>query len=69
MVLGEDSTKGDKESRGKGRTEREQRWGTKEAEILRDVGQSRRLEGESLKRGNRLQVAAKGRRGVKEEIG
>ena len=61
------SIKGDKESRERGRAEREQRWGTKEAEILRDVGQWRRLGAESLKRGNRLQFAAKSRRGVKEE--
>jgi len=44
------STKGDKESRGRGRAEREQRWGMKEAEILRDVGQSRRLGGEPQER-------------------
>ena len=37
--------------RERGRAEREQRWGTKEAEILRDVGQWRRLGAESLKRG------------------
>lgn len=60
MVLGEDSTKGDKESRGKGRTEREQRWGAKEVEILRDVGNREGL-GERASRegtGCRLQPRA-----------